>query len=357
MKNLIGKLRQKKHLERGEYITLLTSFDDESLAYANHCAREVSVARFGKKVYVRGLIELTNNCRNNCYYCGIRCDNPTIERYRLTLKQVIECCRFGDSLGVRTFVLQGGEDPLLMASLAETIRAMRREFPDAAITLSMGEWGDETYQALFEAGANRYLLRHEAADATLYAHLHPAGMLQQNRMRCLRSLRSMGYQTGVGMMVGCPGQTPAHLAEDLLFMEKFQPHMIGIGPFVPQHDTPFASASPGRIDTVLMLLSIVRLLFPDALIPATTALASLSDNGYQQGIRAGANVIMPNLLPSEYKNRYAIYDGKACTALPPSELYAGMKNKVESAGYTFSGERGDYERKSETQKIRNSIYV
>lgn len=346
MKRLIRKLLQNKHLERAEYTELLTSFDNDVLAYANQCAREVSVAHFGNKIFVRGLIELTNYCRNNCYYCGIRRDNPNVERYRLATKQIIDCCRWGDSMGIKTFVLQGGEDPGTKATLTQTVRTIRKEFPEAAITLSLGEWEDEAYQAFFEAGANRYLLRHEAADHTLYTHLHPKGMLLQRRMRCLLSLKTIGYQTGVGMMTGSPGQTPEHLVEDLLFMEEFRPHMVGIGPFIPQSDTPFALAQPGRMDTVLMLVSIVRLLFPDVLIPATTALATLSDEGYQRGILAGANVIMPNLLPSAYKNKYAIYDGKACTSLPPRELYAEMKRKVESTGYTLSAERGDFRKRS-----------
>lgn len=341
MKRLIRKLQQKKYLERTEYNALLTSFDDELLNYANQCAREVSVAGFGKEIYVRGLIEISNHCRNNCFYCGIRCGNTNVERYRLTPQQVIECCRMGDSLGIKTFVLQSGEDNAMKEEMVDIVANIRREFPNAAITLSLGEWEDETYQALFEAGANRYLLRHEAADPSLYAHLHPRNMLLQRRMRCLLTLKTIGYQTGVGMMVGSPGQTTEHLVEDLLFMEGFRPHMIGIGPFIPQSHTPFANAKPGNIETVLMLLSIVRLLFPKALIPATTALATLSEQGYQRGILAGANVIMPNLLPTIYKNKYAIYDGKACVGLPPGELYANLKNKVESTGYSLSSKRGD----------------
>lgn len=342
MKKLIEKLRQKKTLERAEYTELLTSFDDEVLDYANRCARNVSIARFGKEIYVRGLIELTNFCRNNCYYCGIRSDNRNVERYRLTPEQVIDCCRFGNSRGIKTFVLQGGEDPGMKKTILETVKMIRKEFPDVAITLSLGEWDDDTYRTLFEAGANRYLLRHEAASAELYASLHPENMIMQHRMGRLRTLKDIGYQTGAGMMVGCPGQTPEHLVEDLLFLENFRPHMIGIGPFVPQHNTPFASASTGRVDTVLMLVSMVRLMFPDALIPATTALATVAENGYERGILAGANVVMPNLLSAGYKSKYAIYDGKACIGLPPNELVSDMKRKTEAIGYMFSTKRGDY---------------
>lgn len=344
MRSLVDRLQQRGCLRRNEYVRLLTEYDHELLTYINTCAREVSEAHFGKSIYVRGLIELTNCCRNNCLYCGIRKENTHVERYRLSKEQVLACCRLADRLKIKTFVLQGGEDAALTDLLVEDlVKAIRSEFPHSAITLSLGERSREAYQSFFKVGANRYLLRHETATPSHYAHLHPAEMLFDTRMQCLRNLKEIGYQTGAGMMIGSPRQSAEHLAEDLLFLKEFEPEMIGMGPFVPQHDTPFANETTGSVETTLMLISIVRLMFPKALIPATTSLATLDKSGYEKGILAGANVVMPNMLPVEFKSKYVIYDDKESILLEPETQYRSLKERIESIGYSFSDNRGDYE--------------
>ncbi|MCD7898781.1 MAG: [FeFe] hydrogenase H-cluster radical SAM maturase HydE [Bacteroides sp.] len=343
MKQLVQRLSQNRHLERSEYLRLLAGCDHELLKYINECARVVAMTYFGKAVYVRGLIELTNYCRNNCYYCGIRKANSNVARYRLEKEQVLECCRLGDSLRIRTFVLQGGEDSLLDdAFMQDLIKSIRRDYHHTAITLSLGERSKDSYQALYKAGANRYLLRHETANPQHYASLHPANMSPDNRKQCLRNLKQIGFQTGAGMMVGTPGQTLEHLVDDLLFLEEIKPHMIGLGPFIPQQDTPFAHEPSGSVEITLLLISILRLMFPKALIPATTALATLAKDGYERGILAGANVIMPNLLPIEYKTKYIIYDGKEAIHITPQEQYKDLKRRIESIRYYLSDSRGDY---------------
>ncbi|NDV66615.1 [FeFe] hydrogenase H-cluster radical SAM maturase HydE [Bacteroides sp. 224] len=344
MKELVKQLLYERHLERAELVRLLSNFDQELLSYINDCARSVTITHFGKAIYLRGLIELTNFCRNNCFYCGIRASNRNIERYRLMKEQVLNCCRLGDHLKVRTFVLQGGEDLAIKDFIVEDlIKSIHREFPYAAITLSLGERSQESYQAFYEAGATRYLLRHEAANRDLYNHLHPDVMSYDNRIECLHTLKKIGFQTGAGMMIGSPGQTIEHLVDDILFLEELNPQMIGMGPYIPQRDTPFASEAPGSVLLTLMLISIVRLMFPKALIPATTALATQADDGYEKGILAGANVIMPNLLPIEYKTKYSIYDNKEAVHQTTKEQIENLKKRIDSIGYFFSENRGDYE--------------
>lgn len=343
MKNLVDDLRRQKHLEPEEYLRLLRSINEDLLTYINKSAREVAVAHFGKAIYARGLIEITNYCRNNCYYCGIRCGNTALERYRLSIDQILECCEVGDKLGLKTFVLQGGEDPYMNDDfIVELVTLIRSRFPDHAITLSIGEHSEEAYKRFFAAGANRYLLRHETANPVHYAFLHPAQMSHQKRIDCVWALKGAGYQTGAGFMVGSPGQRVENLVEDILFLQKLQPEMIGIGPFIPQKETPFASEPAGSVDMTLMLISIVRLLFPEALIPATTALATLT-HSYEQGILAGANVIMPNLTPRGYREKYAIYDNKAAARIAQGKEYQELNAQVESIGYHIADARGDYQ--------------
>lgn len=343
MKETVDRLYHDRHLDREGYKRILSASGPEVREYAASLARGVAADNFGKAVYARGLIEFTNYCRNNCYYCGIRRSNRNIGRYRLSVPQILECCRLGDSFGLKTFVLQGGDDAGVSdAAMAELIRAIRREFPHHAITLSVGERNKEAFRSFFAAGANRYLLRHETADATHYRHLHPAGMSFGNRMHSLKALKETGYQTGAGMMVGSPGQSVDTLAEDLLFLEYLRPEMIGIGPFIPQHDTPFASQPAGSVELTLLLISILRIMFPHALIPATTALASLNADGYQRGILAGANVVMFNITPREYRGSYAIYDHKKAAAQHAGEEYAELAGQIESIGYHLSCDRGDY---------------
>lgn len=343
MEGLVDKLRRERHLESEEYAFLIESAHGPLLDYAMWQAREVALSRFGNSIFIRGLIEITNYCRNDCYYCGIRRSNLNVPRYRLSKETILECCRWGNMLGFRTFVLQGGEDAALGDQwIEELVRDIRREFPEAAITLSLGERSREAYLRFYEAGANRYLLRHETAVAEHYRRLHPASMSFERRMKCLHELKEIGYQTGTGMMVGSPWQTVDDLVRDIEFIEEFRPQMIGIGPYIPQDDTPFAGRPPGSMDTTLMLLAIFRLMFPDALIPSTTALATIAPEGRERGILAGANVVMPNLSPSDAREKYALYNDKKATGLESAEGLRGLEAQLESIGYRISCERGDY---------------
>lgn len=343
MKQWIDKLRRERTLRPEEFYRLLTGCDAETLRYINRQAQEVSLQHFGNKIYIRGLIEVSNCCRNNCYYCGIRKGNPQVERYRLTPESILECCARGYELGFRTFVLQGGEDPALTDSRIEkTVSAIRQNYPDCAITLSLGEKPREAYERFFRAGANRYLLRHETYNEAHYRQLHPAEMSGKRRRQCLSDLKDIGYQTGTGIMVGSPGQTPEHIIEDILFIEQLRPEMIGIGPFLPHHHTPFASHPAGTLRQTLLLLSIFRLMHPSALIPATTALATLHPDGRQQGILAGANVVMPNLSPREEQKKYELYNDKASLGAESAEGLATLQKQLDAIGYEISTERGDF---------------
>lgn len=343
MKQWIDKLRKERTLRQEEFRQLLTGCDVETLRYINRQAQEVSLLHFGNKIYIRGLIEVSNCCRNNCYYCGIRKGNPTIERYRLTEESILDCCKQGYDLGFRTFVLQGGEDPALTDDRIEkTVSAIRRNYPDCAITLSLGEKPRDVYERFFRAGANRYLLRHETHNEQHYQQLHPAEMSGKRRLQCLQDLKDIGYQTGTGIMVGSPGQTVEHIIEDILFIERLRPEMIGIGPFLPHHDTPFAEYPGGTVEQTLLLLSIFRLMHPSALIPATTALATLTPDGRERGILAGANVVMPNLSPREERKKYELYNDKASLGAESAEGLAALQKQLNAIGYEISIERGDF---------------
>ena len=343
MKQWIDKLRQERTLTPEEFRQLLTGCDAEILRYINKQAQEVALLHFGNKIYIRGLIEISNCCRNNCYYCGIRKGNPNIERYRLSRKSILDCCKQGYELGFRTFVLQGGEDPALTDDQIEmTVARIRQEYPDCAITLSLGEKSREAYERFFRAGANRYLLRHETYNEPHYRQLHPAEMSGKQRLQCLADLKEIGYQTGTGIMVGSPGQTVEHIIEDLLFIEKLRPEMIGIGPFLPHHDTPFAEHPSGTVEQTILLLSIFRLMHPSALIPATTALATLIPDGRERGILAGANVVMPNLSPREERRKYELYNDKASLGAESAEGLAALQKQLNAIGYEISTERGDF---------------
>lgn len=341
---IVNKLQQDRTLLPEEFRQLLSDCDAETLRYINERAREVTLRQFGNKIYIRGLIEVSNCCRNNCYYCGIRKGNANIERYRLSEESILECCRQGYELGFRTFVLQGGEDAALTDERMEAIVVhIRRSFPDCAITLSLGEKSREAYERFFRAGANRYLLRHETFDEAHYRQLHPAEMSAKRRLQCLQDLKEIGYQTGTGVMVGSPGQTVEHLVQDILFIERLRPEMIGIGPFLPHHDTPFASFPSGTVEQTLLLLSIFRLMHPSALIPATTALATLAPDGRERGILAGANVVMPNLSPREERKKYELYNDKASLGAESAEGLAALQKQLQGIGYEISFDRGDYE--------------
>lgn len=305
-------------------------------------ADAVRRAHYGNRVYIRGLIEFTNYCRNDCYYCGIRKSHRGVSRYRLEAEEILTCCRTGYSLGFRTFVLQGGEDPWWNdGRLTALVSAIRGEFPDCAITLSAGERSRESYQRLFEAGADRYLLRHETANPCHYARLHPSDLSWQHRMNCLRDLKEIGYQTGCGFMVGSPFQTAEDLAGELLFLKEFQPHMVGIGPFLPASGTPFEKESAGSAALTIALLSIIRLLLPKVLLPATTALGTAEEDGRERGIRAGANVIMPNLSPLRVREKYLLYDNKIATGDEAAESIAHLRRSMEKIGYQVVTDRGD----------------
>ncbi len=329
-------------------IQLIRGADDAALfAKADRIRRE----NYGDAVYLRGLIEFTNYCANNCYYCGIRKGNTGLDRYRLDKDTILRCCRAGYDAGFRTFVLQGGEDPYFTDDrLCDIVSSIHGEFPDCAVTLSVGERSRESYRRLFDAGARRYLLRHEAASPDLYQTLHPSEMSLENRMRCLYDLKEIGYQVGAGLMVGAPGQTTDHLLEDIRFMQKLQPDMIGIGPYIPQADTPFGRSSAKcaqgldkaqKLNMTLRLLAILRILFPYALIPSTTALGTIDPQGRVLGLKAGANVVMPNLTPETARANYTIYDNKLYTGAESAEGMDLLKQQVAEAGFRIVTDIGD----------------
>jgi biotin synthase len=322
---------------------LLSADSGPLISYLKEEAARTARETFGPQIYTRGLIEFTNYCRNDCYYCGIRRSNQKASRYRLTPEEILSCCRQGFSLGFRTFVLQGGEDPYFTDSLlCAIVSSIREEFPQCAITLSVGEKSKESYRAYRNAGADRYLLRHETADPEHYRRLHPSSLSLENRKRCLYDLKDLGYQVGCGFMVGSPGQTAYTLYRDLEFMWELSPHMIGIGPFLPQKDTPFAGQPPGTLEETLRLLSILRLLFPKVLLPATTALGTIHPQGREAGILAGANVVMPNLSPLSVRKKYALYDNKICTGEEGAECRSCLEARIQGIGYEIVCCRGDY---------------
>lgn len=342
MKQLIDKLNREQMLTEEEFKLLIDKIGSNDREYLFEKARAQAVRYYGKKVFTRGLIEFTNYCRNDCYYCGIRKGNARAARYHLTKEDILECCKLGYGLDFRTFVLQGGEDlSYSVSEMADIVSAIRAAFPDCAITLSIGERSYEEYLELYRAGANRYLLRHETADKEHYRKLHPPRLNLENRMRCLWDLKKIGYQVGTGIMVGSPGQTTDCIVKDLFFMKELKPHMIGIGPFIPHKDTPFCDYKAGSLTDTLVLLGILRLMFPYALIPATTALGTIDDKGREMGILAGANVVMPNLSPLSVRKKYMLYDNKISTGDEAAECRAGLEKRMEAIGYTLSTERGD----------------
>lgn len=343
MKDRIRRLEQDRDLPDRDLLDLIVMQDAEAEALLAQRAAAVRQQVYGRDVFIRGLIEFTNYCRNDCFYCGIRRSNACAQRYRLTREEILACCRTGYGLGFRTFVLQGGEDPFFTTErLAELVRAIKQAYPDCAVTLSVGETDRATYQAWFDAGADRYLLRHETADEGLYRRLHPEELSLQNRMRCLRDLKDIGYQVGCGFMVGAPFQTPEMLLKDLRFLQAFQPHMVGIGPFIPHRDTPFRDCPPGTAQMTLRLLAIIRLMLPHVLLPATTALGTVQSDGRQRGMGYGANVVMPNLSPLSVRKKYALYDNKISTGEEAAESVALLKQSMAAAGYRVVTARGDW---------------
>ena len=337
------RIRQQRQAFKEALALKKEKKEDNALLYLFERARAVREAVYGREVYLRGLIEFTNYCKNNCYYCGIRAGNKKAERYRLSKEDILSCARQGYALGFRTIVLQGGEDPYFTDDrICDIVRTLRSLYPDCALTLSIGEKERESYEAYFAAGADRYLLRHETADEDHYLLLHPAELSLANRKRCLFDLKEIGYQVGCGMMLGSPGQTLAHILSDIRFMQELSPHMIGIGPFIAHKDTPFKDRVSGTLEDTLILLGILRLCFPHVLLPATTALGTIHPMGRELGLLAGANVVMPNLSPTGVRGKYLLYDGKICTGDEAAECRQGMERRIESVGYRVYTSRGDY---------------
>ena len=336
----VNKLLKTKNLSDGELLELIKTdvFDEELFFAADKVRRE----HYGTDVYVRGLIEFTNYCKNDCYYCGIRHGNKKAVRYRLSREDIMECCREGYALGFRTFVLQGGEDPYYTDDImCEIISSIRKEYPDCAITLSVGEKSRETYEKYFAAGANRYLLRHETADKEHYAMLHPNSMSLENRKRCLFDLKEIGFQVGSGFMVGSPYQTAENLLADLRFLQELIPDMIGIGPYLTHEQTPFADKENGSMELTLRLIAVLRLMFPYALLPSTTALGTIHPKGRELGLKAGANVVMPNLSPVNVRKLYELYENKICTGEEAAQCRSCLEQRVKSAGYKIVTDIGN----------------
>ena len=337
------KLIQNHELSKKEYIELLKGWENPKVSRKlTEEAVRLRKQYYGDKVYTRGLIEFTNYCKNDCYYCGIRRGNRHAQRYRLSGEEILDCCENGYALGFRTFVLQGGEDPYYTDErMADIVCSIRRDYPDCAITLSIGEKSYESYKLFKESGADRYLLRHETASEELYRRLHPEEMFLSHRKQCLYDLKALGYQVGAGFMVGSPGQKMEHLAEDLVFLKELQPQMVGIGPFIPHHETRFANETAGSVGLTLFLLSVIRILLPKVLLPATTALGTMDPLGREKGLAAGANVVMPNLSPVKNRKQYDLYDNKICTGEEAAECRDCLEQRVLSTGYRLVAERGD----------------
>lgn len=343
MKELIERLERERDLTNAEFAVLLDQSSGADRDFLFERARAVRDAHYGRKVYIRGLIELTNYCKNDCLYCGIRKSNVSCERYRLTKEQILSCCESGYALGFRTFVLQGGEDGWYTDErMTDIVRAMRQAYPDCAITLSLGERGRESFKRLYDAGANRYLLRHETADEAHYARLHPVSMTLTHRLQCLRDLKEIGFQTGAGFMVGSPYQTTECIVRDFRFLQELRPQMVGLGPFIPHHATPLKDFPAGSTERTLLCLSIVRLLLPNVLLPATTALATIDGDGRIKGMNAGCNVVMPNLSPLEDRSKYLLYDNKASSGEEAAESLRALREHLAAAGYEVVIDRGDY---------------
>ena len=341
--NIIEKLKKEQTATKEELVFLLENITDEEMQVLRRKAQVTAIMNFRKDIFIRGLIELSSYCKNDCLYCGIRRSNKNAVRYRLTKEQILKCCDLGYELGFRTFVMQGGEDPYFTDEvMCDIIGAVKSKYPDCAITLSLGERGKESFKRLYDAGADRYLLRHETANPEHYKKLHPPELSYENRIRSLYELKEIGFQTGAGFMVGSPFQTCEDLANDLLFIKELKPQMCGIGPFVPHRDTVFADKPHGSLRMTLILLSLIRLMNPRILLPATTALGTIDPRGRELGILHGANVVMPNLSPKEHRADYSLYDNKICTGDEAAECIRCLSRRMNSIGYNIVTDRGDY---------------
>jgi biotin synthase len=336
-------LKEINELSKNEMIDFLNNLTEQEKTELMQKSSDTRDIYYGKSVYTRGLIEFTNYCKNNCLYCGIRRDNKNIERYRLTKEQILHCCAVGYELGYHTFVLQGGEDPYYTDDImTDIISSIKQQYPDCALTLSIGEKSYDSYKRFYDAGADRYLLRHETANEEHYNKLHPSDLSLKNRKECLFNLKKIGYQVGAGFMVGSPFQTTETIADDLFFLKELQPEMVGIGPFIPQKDTPFGEKRSGKVEQTITLIAITRLLLPTALIPATTAVGTLDPIGREKAIRAGANVVMPNLSPLNVRKKYLLYDNKICTGEEAAECKNCLEKRIENAGFVMDYSKGDH---------------
>lgn len=339
--SIIDKLYKVSEASDEELLFLLNNIDDKSKEYLLKKSNEIRMRTYGRKVYLRGLIEFTNYCSRNCTYCGIRGGNSKADRYRLSLDEILECVDIGDKLGYKTYVLQGGEDPYFTDDkMVEIITKIKEKYPDNAITLSIGERSYESYKKMFDAGADRYLLRHETATKSLYEKLHPVASFE-NRRKCLSDLKKIGYQIGSGFMVGLPGQSNLDLVNDLMYIKELNPHMCGIGPFIPHKDTPLKDENGGTLETTITLIAILRLLLPEALLPATTSLGTINPMGRELGLKAGGNVVMPNLSPTSVREKYSLYDGKICTGDEAAECRICIEGRINKAGLEVEVGRGD----------------
>lgn len=341
-KEILERLALTGEVTFGDAKSLIERGDECVSDYAAGLAREVAAEHFANGVYLRGLVEVGSYCSGGCFYCGLRAENCSLERYELSEEEILEACREGYGLGFRSFVLQGGQRGDRVQSVTDVVRSIKQEMPSIAVTLSLGEQSRATYEAWREAGADRYLLRHETATRQHYERLHPERMSYDNRLRCLYDLRSLGYQIGAGFMVGSPYQGAEELAREIEFLGGLRPEMVGIGPFIPQSATPFAGMPSGSVEQTLLMISLVRLALPKALIPATTALASKDENGTARGVLAGANVVMPNLTPQKYRAGYAIYDGKKSMGSEAAEGVAILSELLHRIGYEAIMSRGDH---------------
>lgn len=342
MKELIHKLKETQTLVKEEWTALIQNHSPKLSEYLFKQAREIRHLHYGNDIYMRGLIEFTNYCKNDCFYCGIRKSNKHAVRYRLSKEDILDCCKAGHELGFRTFVLQGGEDGYFTdARIVDIVSTIKTFYPDCAVTLSIGEKSYESYLAYYNAGADRYLLRHETYNPSHYSRLHPVSLTAGHRQQCLEHLKKIGYQVGTGFMVGSPYQTPENLAEDMMFIKNLNPQMVGIGPFIPHHDTPLAKETAGTLELTLFMLGLLRLMLPKVLLPSTTALGTIAPNGRELGILAGANVVMPNLSPENVRKNYQLYDNKICTGYEAAEGRNNLEKRLKKIGYQIVVSRGD----------------
>ncbi|MCY6960392.1 [FeFe] hydrogenase H-cluster radical SAM maturase HydE [Clostridium brassicae] len=341
MKKLIDKLYKENYLDKTELFYLINNINEKDKEYLIQRAHETRMKVYGSTVFMRGLVEFTNYCKRNCVYCGIRSSNKNSDRYRLSLEDIMSACEEGNRLGYKTFVLQGGEDDYYTdEKIVDIVSEIKDRFKTSAVTLSIGEKSYESYRKYYEAGADRYLLRHETASKELYEKLHPNSSFE-NRRECLWNLKKIGYQVGAGFMVGLPGQTKEDYVKDMHFLKELNPEMVGIGPFISHKDTPLRNEKNGTLEETILMLALIRLFLPEVLLPATTALGTIDPVGREKGLKAGANVVMPNLSPTSVREKYSLYNGKICTGDEAAECRRCIEGRINRAGFCVDMSRGD----------------